>query len=69
MRRFARTEGKLIHSIALMENEKELENKVKEIIRSKLLQTEEKTGIESSFDENDVAEYMREVIKEINKSQ
>jgi hypothetical protein len=68
MRRFARTEGKLIHSIASMENEKELENKVKEIIRSKLLQTEEKTGVESSLDESDVAEYMREVIKEINKS-
>lgn len=69
MRRFARTEGKLIHSIASMENEKELENKVKELIRSKLLQTEEKTGIESTFDENDVAEYMQEVVKEINKSQ
>jgi hypothetical protein len=68
MRRFARTEGKLIHSIASMENEKELENKVKEIIRSKLLQTEEQTGVEPSFDESDVAEYMREVIKEINKS-
>jgi hypothetical protein len=67
MRRFARTEGKLIHSIASMENEKELENKVKEIIRSKLLQTEEKTGVESSFDESDVADYIKEVRKEITK--
>jgi hypothetical protein len=69
MRRFARTEGKLIHSMALMENEKELQNKVREILRSKLLQTEEKTGVEPSLDESDVAEYMREVTKEINKSQ
>jgi hypothetical protein len=68
MRRFARTEGKLIHSIASMENEKELENKVKEIIKSKLLQAEEKTGVESSLDESDVADYMREVIKEINRT-
>lgn len=68
MRRFARTEGKLIHSIASMENEKELENKVKEIVKSKLLQAEEKTGVESSLDESDVADYMREVIKEINRT-
>lgn len=68
MRRFARTEGKLIHSIASMENEKELENKVKEIIKSKLLQAEEKTGVESSLDESDLADYMREVIKEINRT-
>lgn len=68
MRRFARTEGKLIHSIASMENEKELENKVKEIIRSQLLQTEEKTGVQSSLDESDLAEYLQEVMKEIKKS-
>jgi hypothetical protein len=68
VRQFAKGEAKLIHSIASVKSEKESESKVRAIIKSKLLQTEEKTGVTSSLDESDIAEYLQEVMQEIKKA-
>ena len=67
IRRFAMTEGKLLSSIALAENEKEIENKVKEIISVQSSQIERETGVPTWIDDTEMAEYVRVVQKEIKK--
>ena len=67
IRRFAMTEAKLLSSIALAENEKEIESKVKEIITVQSSQIEQETGVPSWIDDAEMAEYVRVVQKEIKK--
>ena len=67
IRRYAMTEGKLLSSIALAENEKEIENKVKEIISVQSSQIERETGVPTWIDDTEMAEYVRVVQKEIKK--
>ena len=67
IRRFAMTEAKLLSSIALAENEKEIEKKVKEIITVQSSQIERETGVPSWIDDTEMAEYVRVVQEEIKK--
>ena len=61
------TEAKLLSSIALAENEKGIENKVKEIISVQSSQIEQETGVPTWIDDAEMAEYVRVVQKEIKK--
>ena len=67
IKRFAKSEAKLLSSIAYAENEKEIERKVKELVAIQSSQIERETGLPSWIDDTEMAEYVRVVQKEFKK--
>ena len=67
IKRFAKSEAKLLSSIAYAENDKEIERKVKELVAIQSSQIERETGLPSWIDDTEMAEYVKVVQKEFKK--
>jgi hypothetical protein len=68
IRKFATTESKVLDSIGLAQMEQEVQKKVLRLAKEQEEKMVEETGVESSLDEDDMKEYLQEVIKEVKKS-
>jgi hypothetical protein len=58
-------QSKLLDSIASAQMEQEIERRVIKVTREQQHKMEEETGIESSVDENDIKQYINEVLQEV----
>jgi hypothetical protein len=67
IRKFAMKESRLLDSIGTAQMEQEIQSRVLTITREKQDLIAHSSGIESSLSEDDVKEYLREVLKEVKK--
>jgi hypothetical protein len=67
IQRFAVNELRLLHNIGSAELRMKLENGMKEIISKSHATMVEETGVQSSLSEEDVKQYLNEVLKELGK--
>lgn len=67
IRKFAKSESKLLDSIATAQVEQEIQSKAIRMIRHNQSRMAEQTGINSSLTEEDVKYYLHEVLAEIRK--
>jgi hypothetical protein len=67
IRAFALRESKLLDSIGTAQMEREIERKVIAITKQTQERMVEETGIESSLTEEDMKQYLEEVLKEVEK--
>ncbi|MBD0360054.1 MAG: hypothetical protein ICV56_05015 [Nitrososphaeraceae archaeon] len=67
IRKFAIKESKLLDSIGSAEMEKEIQNRVMKIVNEQSFKMKEETGIQSSFDEEDIKEYLNKAIRETKR--
>src|SRR5215204_5962088 len=67
IRKFAIKESKLLDSIGIANMEQEIQKRVLRLAKEQEEAMIEQSGIESSLDENDMKEYLRQVINEVWK--
>ena len=73
LRQFIRTtaikESRLLDSIGMAQMEQQIQKKVVEFTKQNQDRIEEETGIQSSLTEDDIKQYLEQVIKEVKKPQ
>ena len=67
IRKFAIKESKLLDSIGSAEMEKEIQNRVTKIVNEQSFKMKEETGVQSSFNEEDIKEYLNRAIRETKR--
>jgi ABC-type multidrug transport system fused ATPase/permease subunit len=68
IKRIARSQSKLFDSMVTVEIEKEIESRVIEVFKKQSVQMEEEeTGVEPSLNEQEIHDYLNEVIKEVKR--
>jgi hypothetical protein len=67
IRKKVKDESKLLDNIGKAEMEQELQNRTMKIVREYEQTMKEETGVSSSMQENDIKEYMEQVIKEVKQ--
>jgi hypothetical protein len=67
IRDFARKESRLLDSIGMAQMEQEIQKKVIDFTKRNQERIAEETGIQSSLSEEDVKEYLQQVIEEVKK--
>jgi hypothetical protein len=67
IRRVARSQSKLFDSMVSAEIEKEIEKRVMEVIRTRSVEMEDETGVEPSLNDQEIEDYLKQVIKEIKR--
>jgi hypothetical protein len=65
IRSVAKTEASLLDSISSAEMQKAMENKVMKLVKSQSAELHEKTGAAPSMTEDEITDYLAEVMKEI----
>ena len=67
VKQVARSQSKLFDSLVTAEIETEIESRVIEVIKKQSVEMEEETGVEPSLDEQEIHDYLNQVIKEVRK--
>ena len=67
IRRVARTQSKLFDSMVTAEIEKEIEKRVMQIIRTQSVEMETETGVQPSLNDQEIQDYLKQVIKEVKR--
>jgi hypothetical protein len=67
MKRVAKSQSTLFDSITSAESAKEIEASVMELVRKQSIEMEDKSGIETSLSDQEVREYLNEVLDEVKK--
>src|SRR5207244_8968899 len=67
IRNFAIKDSRLLDSIGTAHMEQEIQKRVLELTRQNQDKIEEETGIQSSLTEDDIKQYLEQVIKEVKK--
>jgi hypothetical protein len=67
IRKYARKESKLLDNIGLAEMEKEVQNRVMKIVNEQSLKMKNETGVQSSLNEEDIKEYLVNVLRETKR--
>jgi hypothetical protein len=67
IKQLAGSKLKLMDSIVTAELAKEIEDKVREVVKLESVRMENETGIRTSLEEDDIQEYLREVLNEVKK--
>ena len=67
IRKLAIKESKLLDSIGLAEMEKEVQNRVMKIVNEQSLKMKNETGVQSSLNEEDIKEYLVNVLRETKR--
>jgi len=66
IRRVARSQSKLFDSMVTAEIE-EIENRVMEVIKKQSVEMEDETGVEPSLNNQEIQDYLKQVIKEVKR--
>jgi hypothetical protein len=67
IRQIARSQSKLFDSMVTAEIEKEIERRVMEVFKKQSVDMEEETGVEPSLNEQEIHDYLSQVIKEVKR--
>ena len=67
IRNFAIKESRLLDSIGTSHMEQEIQRRVLTLTKQSQIRMAEETGIQSSLSDDDVKEYLEQVIKEVKK--
>ena len=67
IRNFAIKESRLLDSIGTAHMEQEIQRRVLTLTKQSQIRMAEETGIQSSLSDDDVKEYLEQVIKEVKK--
>jgi hypothetical protein len=67
IRRTARTQSKLFDSMVTAEIEREIEKRVMQVIRTQSTEMENETGVQPSLNDQEIKDYLRQVIKEVKR--
>jgi hypothetical protein len=67
IRRVARSQSKLFDSMVTAEIEREIEKRVMQVIRTQSVEMEKETGVQPSLDDQEIQDYLKQVIKEVRK--
>ena len=67
IRRVAMTQSKLFDSMVTAEIEKEIERRVIEVFKKQSVEMEEETGVQPSLNEQEIHDYLNQVIKEVKR--
>ena len=68
IRRYAIEESRLLDSIGMAQMERQIEKKVLTFTQRNQYRMTEKTGIQSSLSEDDMKQYLQQVIEEVKKT-
>ena len=67
LRKSLEQQSNLLEKIGTSQMEQEVQKKVVKVMKDLSYQTEEKTGIQTSFEEQDIKEYLNKVIEEVKE--
>src|SRR5919112_1088705 len=67
LRKSVEQQSNLLNNIGTSQMEQEVQKKVVKVMKDLSYQTEEKTGIQTSFEEQDIKEYLNKVIEEVKE--
>jgi hypothetical protein len=67
IRKIVEQQSNLLDNIGTSQMEQEVRRKVVKVMKDLSYQTEEKTGIQTSFEEQDIKEYLNKVIEEVKE--
>ena len=67
LRKSVEQQSNLLNNIGTSQMEQEVRRKVVKVMKDLSYQTEEKTGIQTSFEEQDIKEYLNKVIEEVKE--
>jgi hypothetical protein len=67
IRHVARTQSKLLDSMVTAEIEKEIERRVMEIVKIQSVEMERETGVQPSLNDQQVHDYLKQVIREVKR--
>jgi hypothetical protein len=67
VKQVARLQSKLFDSMVTAEIEKEIERRVIEVFKKQSVEMEEETGVQLTLDEQEIQDYLNQVIKEVKR--
>jgi hypothetical protein len=67
LRKFVEQQSNLLDNIGTSQMEQEVQKKVVKVMKDLSYQTEQKTGIQTSLEEQDIKEYLNKVIEEVKE--
>ena len=67
LRKSVEQQSNLLDNIGSSQMEQEVQKKVVKVMKELSYQTEEKTGIQTSLEEQDIKEYLNKVIEEVKE--
>jgi hypothetical protein len=67
IRRVARIQSKLFDSMVTAEIEKEIERRVMEVIKKQSVEMENETGVQPSLNDQEIHNYLKQVIREVKR--
>ena len=67
IKQIARSQSKLFDSMVTAEIEREIENRVMQVIRTQSVEMEKETGVQPSLNDQEIQDYLKQVISEVKR--
>ena len=67
IKQIARSQSRLFDSMVTAEIEREIEKRVMQVIRTQSVEMEKETGVQPSLNDQEIQDYLKQVIKEVKR--
>jgi hypothetical protein len=67
IKQIARSQSKLFDSMVTAEIEREIENRVMQVIRTQSVEMEKEAGVQPSLNDQEIQDYLKQVIREVKR--